>query len=222
MNPQHHLPADIERTSLSIITAELDELGLTPPPENAAVVKRVIHTTADFDYAKNLRFTAGAVAAGIAALRSGTPIVTDTNMALAGITKPGLAKLGGSALCYMADPEVAQIAKETGTTRAVASMHRAAAEHGPADHRGRDRIRSAPRAGHRRAGRVRECGREQRAALFRLRSPRRALHRCHGPQGRKHHRRRHLQCTGLLRRRNAGPHGPRLEITPFQSPPKVV
>ena len=129
MNPQHHLPADIERTSLSIITAELNELGLTPPPENAAVVKRVIHTTADFDYAKNLRFTAGAVAAGIAALRSGTPIVTDTNMALAGITKPGLAKLGGSALCYMADPEVAQIAKETGTTRAVASMHRAAAEH---------------------------------------------------------------------------------------------
>ena len=129
MNPQHHLPADIERTSLSIITAELDELGLTPPQENAAVVKRVIHTTADFDYAKNLRFTAGAVAAGIAALRSGTPIVTDTNMALAGITKPGLAKLSGSALCYMADPEVAQIAKETGTTRAVASMHRAAAEH---------------------------------------------------------------------------------------------
>ena len=51
MTPQHHLPADIERTSLSIITAELAELGLTPPPETAAVVKRVIHTTADFDYA---------------------------------------------------------------------------------------------------------------------------------------------------------------------------
>ena len=129
MTPQHHLPADIERTSLSIITAELAELGLTPPPETAPVVKRVIHTTADFDYAQNLRFTPGAVAAGVAALRAGTPIVTDTNMALAGITKPGLAKLGGSALCYMADPEVARIAKETGTTRAVASMHRAAAEH---------------------------------------------------------------------------------------------
>ena len=63
MTPQHHLPADIERTSLSIITKELDEMGLTPPPETAAVVKRVIHTTADFDYAKNLRFTPGAVAA---------------------------------------------------------------------------------------------------------------------------------------------------------------
>lgn len=111
MTPQHHLPADIERTSLSIITAELAELGLTPPPETAAVVKRVIHTTADFDYARNLRFTLGAVAAGVKALRAGTPIITDTNMALAGITKPGLARLGGTALCYMADPEVAALAK---------------------------------------------------------------------------------------------------------------
>ena len=111
MTPQHHLPADIERTSLSIITAELDAMGLTPPPETAAVVKRVIHTTADFDYARNLRFTPGAVAAGVAALQAAAPIVTDTNMALSGITKPGLARLGGTALCYMADPEVAALAK---------------------------------------------------------------------------------------------------------------
>ena len=68
MTPQHHLPAAIARTSLSIITAELEALGLTPPPETAAVVKRVIHTTADFDYARNLRFTPGAVAAGVACL----------------------------------------------------------------------------------------------------------------------------------------------------------
>ena len=129
MTPQHHLPADIERTSLSIITAELDAMGLTPPPETAAVVKRVIHTTADFDYARNLRFTPGAVAAGVAALQAAAPIVTDTNMALSGITKPGLARLGGTALCYMADPEVAALAKANGTTRAVASMQRAAAEH---------------------------------------------------------------------------------------------
>ena len=126
---QHHLPADIERTSLSIITAELDAMGLTPPPETAAVVKRVIHTTADFDYARNLRFTPGAVAAGVAALQTAAPIVTDTNMALSGITKPGLARLGGTALCYMADPEVAALAKTNATTRAVASMQRAAAEH---------------------------------------------------------------------------------------------
>ena len=89
----------------------------------------MIHTTADFDYARNLRFTPGAVAAGVKALRAGTPIITDTNMALAGITKPGLARLGGTALCYMADPEVAALAKAGGTTRAVASMQRAAQEH---------------------------------------------------------------------------------------------
>ena len=129
MTPQHHLPADIERTSISIITRELDELGLTPPPETAAVVKRVIHTTADFDYAKNLRFTPGAVQAAVGALQGGAVIVTDTNMALAGISRPGLAKLGCEAVCYMADPAVAEAAKQAGTTRAVAAMHRAAREH---------------------------------------------------------------------------------------------
>ena len=128
MTPQHHLPADIERTSISIITRELDELGLTPPPETAAVVKRVIHTTADFDYAKNLRFTPGAVQAAVRALQTGAVIVTDTNMALAGISRPGLAKLGCEAVCYMADPAVAAAAKQAGTTRAVAAMHRAARE----------------------------------------------------------------------------------------------
>ena len=129
MTPQHHLPADIERTSISIITRELDELGLTPPPETAAVVKRVIHTTADFDYAKNLRFTPGAVQAAVRALQRGAVIVTDTNMALAGISRLGLAKLGCEAVCYMADPAVAEAAKQAGTTRAVAAMHRAAREH---------------------------------------------------------------------------------------------
>ena len=129
MTPQHHLPADIERTSISIITRELDELGLTPQPETAAVVKRVIHTTADFDYAKNLRFTPGAVQAAVRALQRGAVIVTDTNMALAGISRPGLAKLGCEAVCYMADPAVAEAAKQAGTTRAVAAMHRAAREH---------------------------------------------------------------------------------------------
>ena len=129
MTPQHHLPADIERTSMGIITEELAQRGIIIPAENAAVVRRVIHTTADFDYAENLHFTEGAVTAGIAAMRSGATIITDTNMALAGITKPGLAKLGGQALCFMADPAVAAAAKEAGTTRAVAAMHKAAAEY---------------------------------------------------------------------------------------------
>ena len=122
-------PADIERTSMGIITAELAARGLAIPPENAAVVKRVIHTTADFDYAENLRFTPGAAAAGVAAMRAGAVVITDTNMALAGITKPGLKKLNGEAICYMADPAVAEAAKQAGTTRAVAAMHRAAREH---------------------------------------------------------------------------------------------
>lgn len=129
MTPQHHLPADIERTSMGIITAELEARGLNIPPENAAVVKRVIHTTADFDYAVNLRFTPGAVAAGVAAVQSGATIITDTNMALAGVTKPGLVRLGGQALCFMTDPAVAAAAKQAGTTRAVAAMHKAAREY---------------------------------------------------------------------------------------------
>lgn len=104
-------------------------MGLTPPPEHEAVVKRVIHTTADFDYARNLRFTPRAVEQAVKALHAGAVIVTDTNMALAGITKPGLEKLGGTACCYMADPEVAAAAKEAGTTRAVAAMKKAAQEH---------------------------------------------------------------------------------------------
>ena len=101
MMPQHHLPADIERTSMKIIAGELAQRGLDIPPENAPVVKRVIHTTADFDYAQTLHFTPGAVAAGIAAMHAGATIITDTNMALAGITKPGLAKLGGQALQFL-------------------------------------------------------------------------------------------------------------------------
>ena len=128
MIPQHHLPADIERTSMAIITAELAARGLAIAPENAAVVKRVIHTTADFDYAENLRFTPDAVTIGGQAVRGGT-IITDTNMALAGISKTGLAKLGGRALCFMADPAVAEAAAAAGTTRAAAAMHKAAREY---------------------------------------------------------------------------------------------
>lgn len=129
MKPEHYLPADIERTSMLIIAAELAARGLTPPPENEAVVRRVVHTTADFDYAENLRFSPGAAKMGAAALRGGTPIVTDTNMALAGVSKPGLKKLGSEAFCYMADEAVAADAKREGTTRAVAAMRRAAREH---------------------------------------------------------------------------------------------
>lgn len=125
----HKLPGDIERTSLAIIAEELAQRGLTPPPENEAVVRRVVHATADFEYAENLRFTPEAVRRGAEALAAGAVIVTDTNMALAGVSKPALAKLGGVAFCYMADPAVAAAAKEAGTTRAVAAMKYAARQH---------------------------------------------------------------------------------------------
>ena len=101
---KHSRPADIERTSMAIIAEELRQRGIQVPPDQEAVVKRVIHTTADFEYAENLVFTKNAVSLGVAALRKGTPIVTDTNMAKAGISRPGLEKLGSYVMCFMADP----------------------------------------------------------------------------------------------------------------------
>ena len=127
---RHTLPADIERTSMEIITRELAERGITVPEENLAVVRRVIHTTADFDYAENLRFSDHAVMRGIRAMTRGRVIITDTNMALAGISRPTLEKLGVEARCFMADPKVAQMAKNKSMTRASASMI-FAAEHYP-------------------------------------------------------------------------------------------
>ena len=126
MTPQHHLPADIERTSISIITRELDELGLTPPPETAAVVKRVIHTSADFDYADNLVFSKNAVERALDAIRNGASIVTDTQMGRSGINKKRLARYGGQVYCFMSDEDVAEAARLGGTTRASASMDKAA------------------------------------------------------------------------------------------------
>ena len=126
MSERHTLPADIERTSMSIIRAELAQRNLSLPEENQAVVLRVIHTTADFDYAENLRFSPDAVALGVEALRNGAHIVTDTNMARAGVSKPSLAKLGGQVHCFMADEDVAEAARQKATTRAAASMEKAA------------------------------------------------------------------------------------------------
>ena len=122
-------PADIEKRSFAIITEELG--GRTFPDGVAEVVKRVIHTSADFDYADNLCFSPDAVEQAKAALEAGATIVTDTNMALAGISKPTLAKLGGKAVCLMADEAVAREAKERGVTRATVSMEHAAKLDGP-------------------------------------------------------------------------------------------
>lgn len=117
-------PADIEKRSFAIITELLGDRRLDP--ENEPVIKRVIHTSADFDYADNLVFSEHAVRKGIEALRGGCDIVTDTQMARAGINKTILAKLGGEVHCFMSDPGVAEEAKERGITRAIVSMERAA------------------------------------------------------------------------------------------------
>ena len=119
-------PGQIERGSMEIIRAELRERGITLPAENEAVILRCIHASADFDYAANLRFTPDAVQKATEALHDGTDLVTDTNMALAGISKPGLLKLGASAFCYMAEEQIAERAKAQGTTRAAAAMDYAA------------------------------------------------------------------------------------------------
>ena len=120
-------PGEIEKRSMEIIGEELLRLGPLPPREVLPAVKRVIHATADFDYRESLFFSSGAVEAGTAALRAGAWIVTDTNMALAGISAAALEKLGGRKLCFMADPGVAREARERGETRAAVSMERAAA-----------------------------------------------------------------------------------------------
>ena len=119
------LPGDIEKRSFEIITQELGDRTFDPLEE--PVIKRCIHTSADFDYADNLVFSPGAVRKALEAIRSGALIVTDTNMGKAGVSKKTLASFGGEVLCFMADPDVAEAAKREGTTRAVASMRKAAA-----------------------------------------------------------------------------------------------
>ena len=119
------LPQEIEKRSFEIITEELGDFALTPGTE--PIVKRCIHTSADFDYAKNLVFSDNAVKKAMDAIRDGAWIITDTQMGMAGINKKKLAEYGGEVRCFMSDEETARLAKEQGTTRAAVSMERAAA-----------------------------------------------------------------------------------------------
>ena len=124
-NLEYVKPAEIETRSFQIISRELEELGVALDPENELVVKRVIHTTADFEYAETLSFSPGATRLGVEAFRSGCSVVTDTTMALSGINKRVLGKFGGTAYNFIADADVAAEAKERGCTRAAISMERA-------------------------------------------------------------------------------------------------
>ena len=123
---EHLLPEQIEQRSFEIIDGELKKRGIVLPKEQEMITKRVIHTTADFEYTDTLTFSEGAVGSARELLKKGADIVTDTNMALSGINKRSLAGLGGEVHCYMADETVAKLARERGTTRAAVSMEIAA------------------------------------------------------------------------------------------------
>jgi precorrin-8X/cobalt-precorrin-8 methylmutase len=121
-------PEEIEAESFRIIEAEVGS-----HPWSAAewpVVRRVIHTSADFDYARSMLFSPNAVTQGVAAIRRGRGIVTDTAMALAGISKPRLEKFGIATACFVADPEVAREAKKLGITRSILALRKGAADPG--------------------------------------------------------------------------------------------
>ena len=128
---EHLLPEQIEQRSFEIIDGELKKRGIVLPKEQEMITKRVIHTTADFEYTDTLTFSEGAVGIARELLKKGADIVTDTNMALSGINKRSLAGLGGEVHCYMADETVAKLARERGTTRAAVSMEIAAKIHKP-------------------------------------------------------------------------------------------
>ena len=120
---------EIERRSFEIIAEELG--GRRLDPEYDLLIRRVIHTTADFDYADNLTFSPGAMRILMEAIRAGCDVVTDTTMAQAGINKRALSRFGGAARCFIGDADVADEARERGVTRSLISMEKAARTLGP-------------------------------------------------------------------------------------------
>lgn len=122
------LPQEIEARSFEIITKELGDVILDKDHE--LIIKRCIHTSADFDYVNHLVFSEDVVKKAIRAIRSGVTIVTDTQMAKAGINKRVLERFGGQVHCFISDEDVAEAAKKEGTTRATASMDKAVALEG--------------------------------------------------------------------------------------------
>ena len=128
-NIEYVKPMDIEKRSMAIITEELG--GRTWPEPEFSIVKRCIHTSADFDYADNLCFSENAAKIGVEAFEKGASVVTDTQMAAAGVSKKRMAECGGKVYCFMSDPDVAAAAKERGCTRATVCMEKAAEIEGP-------------------------------------------------------------------------------------------
>lgn len=126
MELEHVWPQDIEKRSFEIITEELEQKNIVIDEDKAFLIKRAIHTTADFEYASSLCFSDNAISIMAKMIKKGAHIVTDTNMGLSGINKKELKKYGGEVHCFMADEDVAIEAEQRGVTRAVVSMERAA------------------------------------------------------------------------------------------------
>lgn len=118
-------PNDIEKRSFEIITDELGSRDIDK--RNAPIIKRVIHTTADFEYVDKLCFSDDVVKKAIGYLNKGACIVTDTQMAKSGINQAALNRCNCEVQCFMSDEDVAARAKEEGITRAAISMRKAAA-----------------------------------------------------------------------------------------------
>ena len=126
MEIEYVLPGEIEKRSFEIIGEELKKRGINLPKDEEPITKRVIHTTADFDFAGTLKYSENAICIARDLIKNGAHIVTDTNMAFSGINKKRLLSFGGEAHCFMADEDVAKEAKDRQITRAAVSMERAA------------------------------------------------------------------------------------------------
>lgn len=124
-------PTDIEDRSFEIIDEELKARGIVLDPKKEPIIKRAIHTTADFDYVDTLKFSENAVDIAVDLLKKGANIVTDTTMVLSGVNKTSLGQLGGECICYMNDPDINYAALDLGVTRASLSMKRASKLEGP-------------------------------------------------------------------------------------------
>jgi len=124
-------PAEIEAESFRIISDILSEQGITMADNIAPVVKRVIHTTADFSFVHTMFFSENVIEIARDIIRKGATIVTDTNMTLAGINKKRLESFGATVKCFMSDEDVAREAKERNITRAAVSVERASKIDGP-------------------------------------------------------------------------------------------
>ncbi len=116
-------PMEIENKSFEIIGNEMNPHNFTE--EELLIIKRTIHTTGDFDYQNIVHISEGAIESAKALLKKGITIYTDTNMALSGINKMALKKLGCEVKCYVSNEEVAKIAKERGITRSMAGVEKA-------------------------------------------------------------------------------------------------